>query len=184
MTLFQQVSLSHLLTGTMSRNANYGSATTRFLWLEIGTAEQYRWLLSILKALLLLNLLDAIFTLWWVGTGAAVEANALLRDLVVDHPMRFVLTKLGLVSLGSLLLWRLRQHPLAVIAIFGAFFIYYLVLLHHLRFWSGPIQYSIAVQHLYLMACPASLFSRRADGRGALPATAFREGEPDHPTFR
>lgn len=166
----------------MSRNANHGSATTRFLWLEIGTAEQYSWLLSILKALLLLNLLDAIFTLWWVGTGAAVEANALLRDLVVDHPMHFVLTKLGLVSFGSLLLWRLRQHPLAVIAIFGAFFVYYLVLLHHLRFWSGPTQYSIAVQHLYLMACPASLFSRRAEVRGKVPGVAFQEAMPVDPT--
>lgn len=166
----------------MSRNANHGYATTRFLWLEIGNAEQYSWVLSILKALLLLNLLDAIFTLWWVGTGVAVEANALLRDLVVDHPIRFVLTKLGLVSLGSLLLWRLRQHPLAVIAIFGAFFIYYLVLLHHLRFWSGPIQYSIAAQHLYLMACPASLLSRRADPRAEPRGEDYARGSPADPT--
>jgi len=145
----------------MSENTSHGSATTRFCSLEIGTSEQYLWLLSILKALLLLNLLDAIFTLWWVGTGAAVEANALLRDLVVDHPVRFVLAKMGLVSLGSLLLWRQRKHPLAVIAIFGAFFVYYLVLLHHLRFWTGPIEYSIAAHHLYVFVCPVSFFTRR-----------------------
>jgi len=145
----------------MSRKASHGSATVRFFSLEIGTSEQYLWLLSILKALLLLNLLDAIFTLWWVGTGAAVEGNALLRDLVVDHPIRFMLAKLGLVSFGSLLLWRLRQHPLAVIAIFGAFFVYYLVLLHHLRFWTGPAEYSIAAQNLYVLIYPASFFTRR-----------------------
>lgn len=154
----------------MSRDASHGSATIRFNSLQIGTSEQYRWLLSILKALLLLNLLDAIFTLWWVGTGMAVEANALLRDLVVHHPVRFVLAKLGLVSLGSLLLWRQRQHPLAVIAIIGAFFIYYLVLLHHLRFWTGPIRVSIAAQNLYLLICPASFFTRRHDRRDADPA--------------
>jgi hypothetical protein len=160
----------------MSRNASHGSATMRFHSLEIGTSEQYRWLLSILKALLLLNLLDAIFTLWWVGTGVAVEANALLRDLVVDHPVRFVLAKLGLVSLGSLLLWRLRQHPLAVIAIFGAFFVYYLVLLHHLRFWTGPVEYSIAAENLYVLICPASFFTRRDDTNAHCAAT---EDSPD-----
>ncbi len=157
----------------MSRNASHGSATMRFYSLEIGTSEQYRWLLSIVKALILLNLLDAIFTLWWVGTGAAEEANALLRDLVVDHPVRFVLAKLGLVSCGSLLLWRLRHHPLSVIAIFGAFFIYYLVLLHHLRFWTGPATVSIATQNLYVLICPASFLTRREGQRridsGAVP---------------
>lgn len=147
----------------MSRDASHGSATFRFTSLQIGTSEQYRWLLSILKAVLLLNLLDAIFTLWWVGTGVAVEANALLRDLVVYHPVRFVLAKLGLVSLGSLLLWRLRQHPLAVIAIFGAFLVYYLVVLHHLRYWTGPAHYSIAAQDLYVLICPASFFTRRGE---------------------
>lgn len=150
----------------MSRTTNNETATTRFFWMDIGTSEQYGWLLSILKALLLLNLLDAIFTLWWVGTGVAVEANALLRDLVVDHPVRFVLTKLGLVSAGSILLWRLRQHPLAVIAIFGAFLVYYLVLLHHLRFWSGPIQYSLEAQQLYFLAYPASFVGRRDAVKG------------------
>lgn len=164
----------------MSRTINHETATTRFLWLEIGTSEQYGWLLSILKALLLLNLLDAIFTLWWVGTGVAVEANALLRDLVVDHPVRFVLTKLGLVSAGSILLWRLRQHPLAVIAIFGAFLVYYLVLLHHLRFWSGPIRYSLEAQQLYFLAYPASFLGRRDAVKDAGPeGTSHREAPPD-----
>jgi hypothetical protein len=165
----------------MSTTTDHETATTRFFWLDIGTSEQYGWLLSILKALLLLNLLDAIFTLWWVGTGVAVEANALLRDLVVDHPVRFVLTKLGLVSAGSILLWRLRQHPLAVIAIFGAFLVYYLVLLHHLRFWSGPIQYSLEAQQLYFLAYPASFLGRRHRGKGAGPEDSYhRPADSDY----
>jgi hypothetical protein len=101
---------------------------------RIGTPQHYRWLLGIVKAVLVLNLLDAIFTLWWVRTGIAVEANALLRDLISESPLAFVLAKIGLVSLGSVALWLRRQHVLAVSAIFGAFFIYYVVLLHHLRF--------------------------------------------------
>ncbi len=101
---------------------------------SIGTPQHYRWLLGIVKAVLVLNLLDAMFTLWWIRTGMAVEANALLRDLINQSPLGFVLAKLGLVSLGSLALWLRRRHPLAVAAIFGAFFVYYLILLHHLRF--------------------------------------------------
>ena len=104
--------------------------------IKVGTAEHFRWLYGIVKAVLVLNLLDAVLTLLWVRSGVAVEANALLADLANDHAIRFVLVKLGLVSLGSLFLWRQRRHPLAVIAIFGAFLVYYLVLLHHLRFSS------------------------------------------------
>jgi len=111
--------------------------------LPIGTEQHYSWLESIVKSVLVMNLLDAIFTLWWVGTGMATEANAFLRDLV-EQPLAFVLAKLALVSLGSIFLWRLRDRPLAVIAIFFAFLTYYLVLLHHLRL-SGLVLAELAL---------------------------------------
>ena len=100
--------------------------------LPIGNEQHYRWLESIVKSVLVMNLLDAVLTLWWVGNGFATEANAFLADLV-ERPLAFVLAKLTVVSLGSIFLWRLRQHPLAVVAIFFAFLIYYLVLLTHVR---------------------------------------------------
>ena len=103
---------------------------------RIGTSEHYRWLHAVVKAVIVLNLLDAVFTLWWVRTGMAVEANELLRDLVNEHPVAFVMVKLSLVSLGSLVLWFRRQRPLAVVAIFSAFLIYYLILLYHIQFSS------------------------------------------------
>lgn len=117
-----------------------GSTSTRLESHAIGTAEHFRWLDGILKSLLILNLLDAVFTLTWVRTGLAEEANAFLRDLVNEQALAFVLAKLGLVSLGALLLWRRRNHPLSVIAIFMAFLAYYLVLLQHLEFSSRLIQ--------------------------------------------
>lgn len=120
----------------MQVEATGGSTTIGRVPLKIGTAEQFRWLRGVVEAVLWLNLLDAVFTLWWVRHGLAVEANALLSDLAADHPMGFVLVKLALVSLGSVFLWRLRRRPLAVVAIFGAFLIYYLVLLYHLQFSS------------------------------------------------
>ncbi len=105
----------------------------------VGTPEQYRWLNGIVKSVLVFNLLDGLFTLTWVQLGLADEANTLMRDLVNEQAVTFMMAKLTLVSLGSLALWRNRTHPLAVIAIFVAFLAYYLVLLYHLEFSSHVI---------------------------------------------
>lgn len=145
----------------MFRDLSHGPETIRLDSLEIGTREQYGWLLGIVKAVLVLNLLDAILTLWWVTNGLAVEANTFLRDLVVEDPLQFVLAKIALVSLGSVFLWRLRYRPLAVIAIFGAFFVYYLVLLHHIRFWSASTELTMAMQSVHLIVLPLPLLAWR-----------------------
>lgn len=103
---------------------------------RIGTPEQFRWLLGIVKVVLVLNLLDAVFTLVWVWAGLAREANPLMVELVHEHPVAFAAAKLAVVGLASLLLWRLRHRPLAVVAIFVAFLAYYLLLLLHVGFGS------------------------------------------------
>ena len=103
---------------------------------RIGTPEHFRWLLRIVKAVLALNLLDAIFTLIWINAGLAREANPLLAEIVRNHPVGFAVIKLGLVAGGSLLLWRYRSRPLAVVGIFVAFFAYYLLLLYHIGYLS------------------------------------------------
>jgi hypothetical protein len=103
---------------------------------RIGTPEHFRWLNGIVKAVLVLNLLDALFTLLWVSAGLATEANVLLETLAHGHPVLFVTVKLGLVSLGSILLWWRRDRPLAVVSLFGAFMVYYLVLLYHVQYAS------------------------------------------------
>ena len=103
---------------------------------DIGTPQQFRWLLGIVKALLALNLLDAVFTLIWINAGLAREANPLLAEIVRDHPVVFAVVKLSLVALSSLLLWRHRYRPLAVVGIFLGFFVYYCLLLYHIGFLS------------------------------------------------
>jgi hypothetical protein len=105
--------------------------------LSVGTPEQFRWLHGIVKAVLVLNLLDALFTLVWVRAGLAREANPLVEQLVNENAVAFVLVKLGLVGLGSWLLWNRRQRPGAVMAIVAAFLVYYLVLLYHLQYAAG-----------------------------------------------
>jgi hypothetical protein len=107
------------------------SATRRW---ETGTPEQFRWLEGILRAVVVLNLVDAILTLFWVHSGLAREANPLLEPMVNQRVVIFVAVKLSLVSSGVWLLWQRRQHPLAVVGLFVSFLLYYGVLLHHLRF--------------------------------------------------
>lgn len=105
--------------------------------LRIGTQQQFRWLEGIVKAVLVMNLLDAILTLFWVRAGLAREANTLLDELVSDDALLFVAVKLSLVGMGSWLLWRRRSSPVAVVAIFVAFVAYYAILVQHVSYASG-----------------------------------------------
>lgn len=100
----------------------------------IGTAQHFRWLYGIVQWLVVLNLLDGIFTIIWVQYFYADEYNVMLRDLALGDRVLFMTVKLTLVSLGSVYLWRNRNHPLAVVSIFAAFLAYYLVLLYHLQY--------------------------------------------------
>lgn len=101
---------------------------------RIGTPEQFQWLHGIVKSVLVLNLIDAVLTLFWVQAGLAVEANTLIDELVNEHAVLFVAVKLSLVAMGSWLLWNRRSSPVAVVGIFMAFMTYYWVLLYHLQY--------------------------------------------------
>ncbi len=113
------------------------------LWgrVVVGTPEQFRWLHGIVKAVLVLNLIDAVLTLTWVRGGLATEANTLIDELVNEHAVAFVAIKLSLVGLGSWLLWMRRGVPIAVIGIFAAFLSYYFVLLYHIQYASQLLQH-------------------------------------------
>jgi len=114
----------------------HDTMTYRRRGLAIGTEEHFEWLYLIAKGLLVLNLLDGVFTLIWVEYFGAGEKNFMLSDLVHNSAVLFMLVKLSLVSLGTLFLWRNRSNSLAVISLFFAFFSYYLVLLFHLQYSS------------------------------------------------
>ena len=106
----------------------------------IGSPEQFRWLKGIVKWVLVLNLIDAVLTLIWVRAGLAEEANTLMDELVNENALAFVLVKLSLVGMGSWVLWNRRESPLAVVAIFGVFLIYYAILVHHVQYASGLLR--------------------------------------------
>lgn len=103
----------------------------------LGTPVQMGWLLGLVKAVLVLNVIDAVLTVLWVSDQAALEANPFLFELPQTHPLEFVLVKTSLVSGGTYLLWRHRNRATAVIAIFVAFLAYYsLLLLHVSALWD------------------------------------------------
>jgi hypothetical protein len=101
--------------------------------IEVGHAHHFEWLKGIVVAVFALNVLDGVLTLYWIVEGRAREANPLMAGLIHLDPLVFMLGKLALVVLGSILLWRLRRWPAAVVAIFGVFLVYYCLTLYHLR---------------------------------------------------
>ncbi len=81
--------------------------------------------------LLLFNMVDGMLTIAWVGTGRAVEVNPLMDYLIGIHPVLFMATKLLLVSLGILLIWRFRDRSLAVASLYLCVTAYSLLMLYH-----------------------------------------------------
>lgn len=101
--------------------------------IEVGRTKHFRWLRGIVAATLILNLTDAVLTVLWAVLGIAQEANPFMDSLLRLGTVPFVLGKIGLVSAGTILLWRFRQKPLAVVALFVSFLAYYFLLLYHLK---------------------------------------------------
>lgn len=83
---------------------------------------------------LVLNLLDALFTLIYMQLHLAEEANPLMSLAYRGSPVWFVAAKLGLVQLGLLVLFANRQNGLARLGLSGATVIYSGVVSYHLVF--------------------------------------------------
>jgi len=83
-------------------------------------------------AVVILNLLDAVFTLFYTQVGVAIESNPMMHVVLKSHPVLFVLAKISLVSLGVLLLWRMRDRRSAVVGLVGTSAAYTLLLIYHL----------------------------------------------------
>lgn len=88
---------------------------------------------KLVKALNVLNLIDSIFTLFWVNSGVAEEANIFLKDLVEENALLFIIVKIALVSMGSLLLWRFKWRFLALAGLILVFTTYSFVFIYHLH---------------------------------------------------
>jgi uncharacterized membrane protein YpjA len=96
--------------------------------------EDSGWNVSCLKALLVLNLLDAVFTYIWVSLGLAEEANPLMEFVISFSPTAFILYKVLVVNLCVWLLWRTRAQMLCKVLCIPLTCIYVGILLLHLSF--------------------------------------------------
>ena len=95
-----------------------------------------KWTRSVVAAaaaaILVLNLIDAVFTLAYTQAGLAVEGNPLMEVVLSRTPVGFVMVKMAIVSLGVLLLWRLQRRRAAVIGMMGAATAYFCLFVYHL----------------------------------------------------
>jgi hypothetical protein len=87
-----------------------------------------------LRALLVLNVLDATFTLTWVLGGWTGEANPIMAAALQAGPQAFVLSKLALVSAAVTLLWRHRARIGSRVALVPVALLYSYVAGGHIGF--------------------------------------------------
>jgi hypothetical protein len=95
-------------------------------WLKTTRAQKL-----LLSGVLFFNLLDIVFTLFFVGAGFAVEANPFMLLALERGEAFFTLIKLLLVSLCVLLLWRLRHHRIAQLSTLFCFLTYFSLVAYH-----------------------------------------------------
>ncbi|MFP2930354.1 DUF5658 family protein [Pyxidicoccus sp. 3LG] len=95
-------------------------------------------------ALLVLNLLDGLFTLLFLQLEVAEELNPLMRVAYEQSPLLFMFSKLVIVNAGLWLLClhrRLRASRIAIrvgAAVYGIIVVYHLAFLTHLVLhWPG-----------------------------------------------
>ena len=106
---------------------------------KVAPDRRTSWLHVMAAAIVVLNLVDAVMTLAVVHAGAATEANPLMAASLSAGSVWFMLTKLGLVSMGVLLLWRLRESIYAAMAITSLTGVYTLIFFYHFKSMSALV---------------------------------------------
>ncbi len=103
---------------------------------EAGTDWQLSWAAA---ALLVLNLLDGLFTLWFLQLGVAEEANPLMRAAYEHSPVAFMMLKLAVVHAGVALLTLGGQATAARVALKAGMLLYAGIVAYHLTFLARLI---------------------------------------------
>lgn len=85
-------------------------------------------------ALLMLNLLDGLFTLFFLQLGVAEELNPLMRAAYEQSPLIFMFSKLVIVNAGLWLLCLHRRLKASRIAIRAGAVVYGIIVVYHLAF--------------------------------------------------
>jgi len=85
----------------------------------------------ILILLIILNIIDAIATFYWVSEGIASEINPLMQNWLQISASAFVVMKLILVLICTICLWKFRSRSLAHILIIPVILVYFYVFIIH-----------------------------------------------------
>jgi hypothetical protein len=80
------------------------------------SAARDQLLLLLLAELWVLNIADLALTRYGIWLGFATESNGVMDYFLRAGTLPTLLFKVGIVSLGALLLWRLRQYTVATVA--------------------------------------------------------------------
>ena len=88
---------------------------------------------KLLTSLIALNVFDAFMTLMWTHHEIAEEINPAMLYLLSLSPVLFVVVKLTLVFLGSVLLWRMRQFKITEYTCYLLNVVYVIIALIHLN---------------------------------------------------
>ncbi|HLL06417.1 MAG TPA: DUF5658 family protein [Myxococcaceae bacterium] len=92
-------------------------------------------------ALLVLNLLDGLFTLTFLQLDVAEELNPLMREAYEFSPMLFMVAKLIIVNAGLTLLCLHRAMRASVLAIRAGAVIYAVINVYHLAFLTHMLHH-------------------------------------------
>jgi hypothetical protein len=100
----------------------------------IGSLSKKRWVIGMLLAVSVLNVIDAALTLVGHRMGYIEEANPLLH-IVIESAAMFLLLKFFLTFAGVTVLWVHRLHPWSIVAAAVALVAYVGVTAMHAAYW-------------------------------------------------
>lgn len=92
-------------------------------------------------ALLMLNLLDGLFTLFFLQLGVAEELNPIMREAYEQSPLFFMFSKLVIVNAGLWLLCIHRHLKASRIAIRLGAAVYAVIVVYHLAFLTHLVMH-------------------------------------------
>lgn len=87
---------------------------------------------SLVLAILLFNLADAICTMAWIEAGIAEEANLFMEWLINRGFGVFVVVKMAIVVIGLAILWTHKHRKLASVGLFSLTTVFAVLMLYHL----------------------------------------------------
>ena len=117
------------------------SVSEEWTFLKNIKVEKYTFLISLI---FILSILDAAFTLAWIESGLAIEANPLLKVLLDHGNFAFLGTKILLTGLGCIFLLHTKDESrLSKASIVLLFLTYALLTVYHCLGALQSIDHSI-----------------------------------------